>query len=72
MLACFRACTDGTSWLAVLIVVLPSLVTALTRYPKAAGALAVAQGVLDRLSVLTHHDAPGTLKLPLLRSVPRG
>ena len=51
-------------WLGPLLVVLvSSLVTALTKYPKAETWLHVA---LDVLSFLTHKDSPGTMKLPLL------
>lgn len=52
------------------LVTLASLVTAATSYPKAQGAIALVQRVLAALSVLTHKDSPGTLKLPAVASPP--
>lgn len=58
-------------WLLILAVLLPSLITALAKYPKAKGLVAALQILLDLFSVLTHRDSPGTLKVPLLtRSQP--
>ena len=74
MIDCVRSCVsahDGGSLVAVflaLVALLPSIVTALSAYPKAQGFLGSVSGILDRLSVLTHHNAPGTLKAPLSRS----
>lgn len=49
---------------------LPSIITALTAYPKAGGVVKVLKTVLNVLSVLTHHDSPGTMKSPLTMSKP--
>jgi hypothetical protein len=55
----------------VLVVVLPALITALARYPRAGGVVKALQIALDVLSWLTHRDSPGTLKVPLvMRSKP--
>jgi len=55
----------------ILVVVLPALITALARYPRAGGVVKALQVVLDVLSWLTHRDSPGTLKVPfLMRSKP--
>lgn len=53
-------------WLVALGI--PSVITALTSYPKADGAVKVLKVLLNVLSVLTHADSPGTLKLPLTMS----
>lgn len=52
----------------VFVVLIPSLITALSPYPKAKGVVAFLQAVLDRFSGLTHPNSPGTLKLPFTRS----
>lgn len=44
---------------------IPSVITALSASPKAAGAVAFLQKAIRFLGVLTHHDEPGTLKAPL-------
>lgn len=49
---------------------LPSIITALTPYPKAGGAVKALSVVLNVLSMLTHHDSPGTMKLPFTMSKP--
>lgn len=41
-----------------------SLITGLTKTPKDDAFVARLQGWLGRLSVVTHKDAPGTLKAP--------
>lgn len=41
-----------------------TLVTGLTKTPKDDAVVAKLQGWLGRLSVVTHKDAPGTLKVP--------
>ena len=64
------------SWLAahwmevagVAVVVLPALITGLTPYTKAKGVVTALRVVLDILSIVTHKDSPGSLKLPLMRS----
>jgi hypothetical protein len=48
-----------------LLVLIPSLITGLTPYPKAGGAISFLRLALNVLSVLSHHDSPGTFKLPL-------
>lgn len=63
---------DDARWYEVLfgvaIALAPSLVTALTRYPRTASIAASVARVLDVLSVLTHRDSPGTMKAPGTRS----
>lgn len=53
-------------WLVVSL--LPSLITGLSSFPKASGAVSVLKQVLAALSVLTHADSPGTFKAPLMPS----
>lgn len=60
----------STCILGIAVVVLPALITALARYPRAKGLVAVLQVACDVLSILTHKDSPGTVKLPLTRSQP--
>ncbi len=45
-----------------------SMITALTPTPKDDALISKARALLDRLSVLTHKDAVGTVKLPLTKS----
>lgn len=52
---------------AVALVVLPALATGLSRYPRAAGVVHWLRVLLDLLSVVTHADSPGSLKLPLVQ-----
>lgn len=54
--------------LTVLLIVLPSIATGLSKYPKTKGVGAAIKVLLDRLSVLSHADAAGTFKHPLTRS----
>lgn len=54
-------------WAPILTVVLASVATRLTPYPKAGGVVTALRVVLDVLSVLTHKDSPGTLQLPLVQ-----
>lgn len=51
----------------VLLLVVPSLITGLSRYPKAAGVVHWLKVALDLLSVVTHADSPGSLKVPVLQ-----
>lgn len=55
-----------TPWL----VVLSSLATALSTYPKTQGAAKIIKQLLNVFSVLTHSDSPGTLKAPFVQSAP--
>jgi len=50
----------------MLVTAIPSLVVALTPYPKAKGFLRALSYVAQFLSFLTHRDSPGTLKLPFV------
>lgn len=50
---------------AMLVALLPSVITGLTNFPQAGEATAVLKIVFSFLSLLTHKDAPGTFKLPL-------
>jgi hypothetical protein len=54
----------------VFAALLPSLIVALTKRGGKQGWAAVALAVLDRLSLLAHHDAKGTVKLPGMKSKP--
>lgn len=54
------------------IVVLSSLATGLSKYPRAGGVVTALRVVLDVLSVVTHKDSPGSLSVPGLRSRPPG
>lgn len=54
------------------VVGVASMVTALTPSPKDDLFVSKVKGYLDRLSVLTHKDAAGTVKLPLTKSKPQG
>lgn len=54
----------------ILIALLPSVITALTPYPQAAGVVRYLKLGLNLLSLLTHYDSPGTLKAPLTVSAP--
>lgn len=55
----------------VLAALAPSLIVALTRHGRGkAGALALLLRLLDRLSVLSHKDARGTMKVPGRASEP--
>jgi hypothetical protein len=50
-------------WLVVSFI--PSLITGLSAYPKAAGVVSALRKVLQVLSFVTHADQAGTFKLPL-------
>ncbi len=52
-------------WIPIAIVILASLVTGLSSYPKASGAVAILQRLVSLLSLVQHFDSPGSLKLPL-------
>jgi len=56
--------------LGIVVAVLPSLIVALTPYPKVEGFAKTVLQVLEVFSVLTHKDSPGTLKLPLTLARP--
>lgn len=59
-------CQANSAWLVPLVVgVVSSLITGLTKYPKAGGVVAALQLFLSVFSAVTHKDAPGTFKLPL-------
>lgn len=52
-------------WLPILVVVLSSIITGLSKMPEASGVVNVLKMILQLFSVLTPKDAPGTLKMPL-------
>lgn len=55
-------------WLApTIVVVLSSIITGLTNFPKVKGVLQVLLNIVERLSVTTHSDAPGTFKMLLMK-----
>lgn len=55
---------------AFLVVVLPALITGLSKFPKADGFAATLRRFLAFLSVVTPKDSPGSLKPPLTPAVP--
>lgn len=58
--------------LAAAISQLPSIIVALTPYPKVDGFLKKLLQALNVVSLLTHKDSPGTLKPPFVQSQPPG
>jgi len=62
--------THKTAIIAGALAALPTIITALSNYPKAAGLEAVLKTILNILSIATHNDSPGTLKLPGTMSKP--
>src|SRR5712664_4374697 len=64
------ALAHGPAILVFLGLVLPSVITGLTPYPKAKGVIPFLQLLLNIVSILTHHDSPGTFKAPLTLSKP--
>jgi hypothetical protein len=56
--------------LAAAISQLPSIIVALTPYPKVDGFLKNCLKLLNVVSLLTHKDSPGTLKPPFVQSQP--
>jgi predicted lysophospholipase L1 biosynthesis ABC-type transport system permease subunit len=54
-------------WAPIAAVVVASLITRLTPYPRAGGVVTGLRVLLDVLSVLTHKDSPRTLQLPLVQ-----
>lgn len=56
--------------LALILSQTPSIITALTPYPKAAGAWKTISQILNVFSLLSHRDSPNTLKAPLTQSQP--
>lgn len=62
--------TVGPGVLATLAALLPTIITGLTKYRPASGAIGVLSALLDLLSLVQHKDSPGTLSLPLVRSTP--
>ena len=58
------------TWLGIAVAALPSLITALTPYPKVEGFLKQLLQILNLFSILVHKDSPSTLKLPLTFSRP--
>lgn len=58
--------------LALAVTQLPSIIVALTPYPKEQGLAKKVLQVLNLLSFLVHKDSPGTLKFPFLQSPPPG
>ena len=69
--AAWAWCKANWPWIAgALIIALPGLITALSKYPKAGGVVKALQVLLDWISVLTHKDSPNTVKLPFTKSKP--
>lgn len=58
------------TWLGIAIAALPSLITALTAYPRVDGALKEVLQFLNLFSILVHKDSPSTLKAPFTFSKP--
>lgn len=57
-------------WVPIAVVVLSSVLTGLTAYPQASGAVSVLRKLIALLSLVEHYDGPGSLKLPLLPAQP--
>lgn len=77
MTECLKHCIEAAGWGTALAwaaglaaALLPSLLTAVTARPTAGGWRARLMALVDVLSVLSHKDAHGTLKLPGKRSKP--
>lgn len=64
--------TYGPWVVGVVLAVLPTLITGLSNQPKAKGVVAVLQTFLAVLSVVTHKDAAGTFKAPLVPPPAKG
>jgi hypothetical protein len=61
------------NWPAILVaalIIIPALITGLSQYPKASGAVKWLRVVFDLLSVVQHADSPGTFKVLGKRSRP--
>jgi hypothetical protein len=58
------ALAHGPAGVTLLLVLIPSLITGLSEYPKAASFVSFLKVLLNLLSVLSHRDSPGTFKLP--------
>lgn len=57
----------GPAICAFLVVVLPTVITGLSKYPRAGdGLLGLLKLILSLASFVTHQDSPGTFKLPLI------
>lgn len=54
-------------WLGLVLAIMPTFITGLTKYPNAQGFL---RKVVDFLSLVSHKDSPGTFKAPLVKSKP--
>lgn len=60
------AVAHGPAVAAFLVLVLPSVITGLSKYPRAGdGLLGFLKVLFSFASWVTHHDSPGTFKLPL-------
>lgn len=60
------ALAHGPAVAAFLVVVLPSVITGLSSYPRAGdGVIGLFKVLLSVASWVTHHDSPGTFKAPL-------
>jgi hypothetical protein len=67
------ALAHGPAIAAFLVVVLPSVITGLSSYPRAGdGVIGVFKVLLSVASWVTHHDSPGTFKVPLSLPLPPG
>lgn len=63
------------NWATCLVIVggllsVASTITALTETPKDDAVVSRIKAIFDRISVLTHKDGAGTLKVPLTKSRP--
>src|SRR3954471_18220926 len=67
------ALAHGPAIAAFLVVVLPSVITGLSSYPRAGdGVIGLFKVMLSVASWVTHHDSPGTFKVPLSLPLPPG
>jgi hypothetical protein len=61
---------NGPNWLQICLVILPSMITAFTNYPRVDGFLKGFLRFVNIFSVLAHKDSPSTLKAPIVNSDP--
>jgi hypothetical protein len=58
---------NAAIWIPLFLVVLSSIATGLSNYPKASGAVTVLRKIMGWLSFAQHYDSPGSLKLPIVQ-----
>lgn len=64
---------EAQNWqgqVALLVTQLPSIIVALSNYPRVDGFLSTLLRILNMFSFLTHADSPHTIKAPFTQSQP--